>query len=132
MDTSITPQLSHQEVIAFKIWYSDSIYKGSSYEDWTNAPSDDVQVVMIYFNKLDGQGRFTRLYSSGCDYYAMTKDLQFSSHFDDIDKVDGHVLYGKYTNWKRLEKIEREAFDDYGLEFLPKLKIVPQDNKDFM
>lgn len=118
MDTSKTPQLEHQKFRAFKIWYSDSIYVGYSYEDWKNAPSDDVQVVMIYFKKQDALGRPTRLYSSGCDYYGLTFALNFYSHFDDITKVKGHILYGKYMNYDKLLELEQQAFNDYGENWL--------------
>jgi len=130
MDTSITPQLDYQEVAGFKIWYSDSTYTGTTYKEWTKAPTDDIQVVMIYFVKLDGMGRHTRLYSSGCDYYALTEDLRFTSHFDDTTKVSGHILYGKYTHWDNLMKIEKIAFEDYGEWLHPAEPVVVGEPKN--
>lgn len=114
MSTKETPQLEYQKIIGFKIWYSDSVYTSNDGE-WKNAPIDNVQVVMIYFEKKDALNRYTRLYSSGCDYYALdtTKGL-FTSHFDDINKVFGHVLYGKFMNWNKLIELEKVAFEDYG------------------
>ncbi len=118
MDTSQTPQLEHQEIVAFKIWYSDSEVEGHSYDDWVNAPDDDVQVVMLYFEQRDAQGRPTRLYSSGCDNYGLTKDMQFSSSLDDPSKVAGHTKSGKYMNWKQLAKLEKTTYEDWGQEWL--------------
>ena len=114
MDTTQTPQLDYQQIETSKIWYSDSVYTGRTYADWVAAPSDDVQVVMLYFTTRDGMGRPTRLYSSGCDYYALTPEMRFSSHFDDISQVEGHVLYGKYMNFEALLSLEQRAFNDYG------------------
>lgn len=113
MDTSQTPQLKYQKIVGFKIWYSDSVYTSLD-GDWENAPSDDVQIVMVYFEMLDGLGRHTRLYSSGCDYYALNKKGEFTSSFDDIKKVNGHVLYGKFMDYEDLKTLGKVAFDDYG------------------
>ena len=117
MSTEQTPQLAHQVVRAFKIWYSDSTFD-STQGAWKEAPKDDVQVVIIYFEKNDALGRPTRLYSSGCDYYALDDEGNFTSHFDDIEKVKGHVLYGKFMNFEELLKKEKIAFNDYGMGWL--------------
>jgi hypothetical protein len=114
VSTKEVPQLDHQEIKGFKIWYSDGTYTSKD-GPWEKAPVDDVQVVMIYFKKKDALGRHTRLYSAGCDYYGLdTEKGLFTSDFDDISKVNGHVLYGKFTLWDNLEKLSKEAFDDYG------------------
>lgn len=119
MSTEQTRQLDNQEIAGFKIWYSDKTYSSND-GIWNDAPEDNVQVVMIYFKKRDALNRHTRLYSSGCDYYALNKDGRFTSHFEDISKVDGHVLYGKYMNWEELAKLEQKAFDDYGEDLITK------------
>ena len=121
MSTKQTPQLNNQEITAFKIWYGDGSSFTSNNGLWNEAPNDNVQVVMIYYKFRDALGRFTRLYSSGCDYYALDKETgRFTSDFDDITKVSGHVLYGKYMNYQDLGVLEKKAFDDYGAELIPK------------
>ena len=114
MSTEQTPHLDHQKIRGWKIWYSDTTVD-STQMSWDEAPDDDVQVVMIYFEGLDGMGRPTRLYSSGCDVYGLDQEAgTFSSHFDDPSKVTGVIKHGKYTNWQKLLLIEKMAFDDYG------------------
>lgn len=114
MSTEQTPQMEHQKIIGWKIWYSDSTFD-STQGEWKDAPLDDVQVVMIYFKGVDSLGRHTRLYSSGCDHYALDViNGVFTSHFDDISKVSGDVKVGKFMSYDALIKKEKEAFDDFG------------------
>ena len=126
MDTPQTPQLDHQQTVAFKIWYADRSVNSEELpgetvcEKWKNACSDGVQVVMIYFAGKDGMDRPTRLYSSGCDHYAMDDQGRFTSHFDDASKVKGHVLHGTFMNYEKLLKLEEKAFLDYGEGWLTK------------
>lgn len=109
-----TPHLPHQEYNGFKIWYSDSTFD-STQGDWDEAPDDDVQYVMIYFQKKDALGRYTRLAASGCDYYALDmKTREFTSSFDDINKVKGYVKYGKFMDLKELLEMRDMFYNDYG------------------
>ncbi|MCK4609427.1 MAG: hypothetical protein KAT71_08090 [Gammaproteobacteria bacterium] len=130
MDTSQTPQLKSQKIAGFKIWYSDQAIQSTDlegktvYKQWQSAPADDVQVVMVYFERLDGQGRHTRLYSSGCDYYGIDRFGRFTSHFDDVKEVSGHILYGKFMNYEALITLEQGAFDDYGDGWLVTVPVV--------
>ena len=120
MSTKETPHFERQKIVGFKIWYSDRCFTCNDGR-WNEAPKDDVQVVMVYFAHKDALGRFTRLYSSGCDYYALDAVTgHFSSNFDDISEVSGHVLYGKFMNWDSLGALEKVAFDDYGEWLKPK------------
>lgn len=120
MSTKNTPQLMHQDIAGFKIWYDNGTFYTSNDGLWNNAPVDGVQVVMIYFQVKDALGRFTRLYSSGCDYYALDTNGHLTSDFDDIGKVSGHVLYGKFMNYQDLIVLEKDAFNDYGNWLMPK------------
>ena len=130
MDATQTPQLNHQKTVAFKIWYSDKTVQSTDlvgatpYEKWLNAPSDDVQLVMVYFEMLDAMGRHTRLFSAGCDYYAMDENGQLTSHFDDIAQVSGHVLYGKFMDYQEHLKLGKIAYDDYGEGWLIPAKTI--------
>ena len=114
MSTENTPQLDYQRIIGWKIWYSDKTVD-STQMTWEDAPADDVQYVMVYFEAKDALGRFTRLYSTGCDYYALDSVAgRFSSNFDDITKVSGVVKYGKYMDYNQLLDMGKIVFDDYG------------------
>lgn len=109
-----TPQLEHQEYLGFKIWYSDSTFD-STQGEWTDAPDDDVQYVMIYFQKKDALSRYTRLAASGCDYYALDMETKhFTSSFDDVAKVKGHIKYGKFMDLETLLSMSGEFYNDYG------------------
>lgn len=120
MSTKNTPQLDHQKIAGFKIWYDNGSFYTSNDGFWNDAPIDGIQVVMIYFDAKDALGRFTRLYSSGCDYYALDGSGHLTSDFDDITKVSGHVLYGKFMNYQDLILLEKGAFNDYGDWLVPK------------
>lgn len=119
------------EAVAFKIWYSDSVFESITglYSDWLGSPDMDIQEVMFYF-KEDSQGRLTRSYALGNDFYALTPEFKFTSHFDDITKVAGHIKYGKWTTWENHCRIAAEAFADYGEGWLfekpPEPVIVPE------
>lgn len=60
-------------VIRWKIWYDDgSVVLGKTIDDWTAAPDDGVQIVMLYYDKMatDGVTRYRRVVQ-GEDYYWM-------------------------------------------------------------
>ena len=103
------------DIIAFKIWYSNSVFesKTGSYADWLNSPVDDIQAVVFYFAQKDGMGRHTRRMMRGNDYYGWD-GKELSEHFDDITKVSGEVKYGKWTGWENHVRIADEALADYG------------------
>lgn len=109
-----------QKIRAFKIWYSDKTFDSTQAESkdvfgaWKEAPDEDVQVVVLYFDENDALGRPTRRYMRGQDYYAMDDSENLSESFDDITKVKGVVKYGKYTTEEKITKIEAESFNDYG------------------
>lgn len=114
MSSKEVPQLAHQMIIGWKIWYTHDTVD-STQMAWKDAPLDDVQVVMVYFEILDGLKRPTRLASSGCDVYIMNEAKgTFASHFEMPAVYDGDIKNGKYMNLQALEKKEREAFDDFG------------------
>lgn len=102
-----------QSVVGFKIWYSRSTYIGHTFDDWLAAPADDVQAVVVYLAVCDALGRYTRIYSSGHDYYAMAPDMSFRDG-DDLAALPGHVLAGAWMDFDGLLAIEAESFADYG------------------
>lgn len=101
------------EILGFKVWYSDSTFD-STQGTWKDAPRDDIQVVVLYFTQLDALGQPTRRISKGVDYYALDDNGNYTEDFDNISKVKGHILYGKYMDWDKLMEIDKQAFDDYG------------------
>lgn len=113
MSTKECPQLDYQRVAAFKIWYPDKVIRGVTYQDWCGAPDDNVQVVMLYFEKRDGLGRYTRLYSSGCTHYLMTPDMKLVSSFEDVPEEKGHLKFGRFMNYEKLLELEKQAFEDF-------------------
>ena len=105
---------------AFKIWYSDKTFDSAQaaardvFGAWKEAPDQDIQVVVFYFDEDDSFGRPTRRVMKGQDYYAMDEKGNLSEHFDDITKVSGVVRHGKWTEWDNFVRIDAEAFSDYG------------------
>ena len=109
-----------EKIRAFKIWYSNKTFDSTQavakdiFGAWKEAPDQDIQVVVFYFDANDGLDRPTRRVMKGKDYYAMDENENLSEHFDDITKVNGVVTYGKFTAWDNLVRIDTEAFNDYG------------------
>lgn len=101
------------KLLGFKIWYSKSTFD-STQGTWKEAPTDDVQFVMFYFEEKDGLGRPMRRAMHGVDFYAMDDAGNLSQDFDDKSKVSGHIIYGKYMSYPKLETIVKEAYADYG------------------
>ncbi|MCR4342578.1 MAG: hypothetical protein NUV40_01580 [Patescibacteria group bacterium] len=105
---------------AFKIWYSDKTFDSAQatakdiFGAWKEAPDQDIQVVVFYFDENDGLGRPARRYMRGQDFYAMDGEENLSESFDDITKIKGEVKYGKYTTDENISKIEVESLGDYG------------------
>ena len=105
---------------AFKIWYSGKTFDSTKavakdvFGAWKEAPDQDVQVVMFYFDELDGMGRYTRRTMSADDYYSMDAAGNLYQSFDDITKVKGSAKFGKFTTMENLVRIEKESANDYG------------------
>ena len=108
------------KIRAFKIWYSDKTFDSTQavakdiFGAWKEAPDQDIQVVVFYFDANDELGRPTRRIMKGEDFYAMDEIENLSEHFDDVTKVSGIVKYGKWTDWDNLVRIDAESFNDYG------------------
>src|SRR3989344_8024809 len=108
------------KIRAFKIWYSDKTFDFTQavakdvFGAWKEAPDQDVQVAVFYFDANDELERPTRRIMKGEDFYAMDEIENLSEHFDDVTKVSGIVKYGKFTDWDNLVRIDADAFNDYG------------------
>lgn len=94
--------------VGFTLWYSKTVVDGSSFLDWLNAPDDDVQWVLLYFDEDDGQGRHCRQTIGGHDYYQMLPEMKIVT--TDSAKPSGvGVKSGKWTSEENIERIIAEA-----------------------
>lgn len=98
----------------WRIWYGDGSTFDSKAGLWEAAPSENVQVVMLYENRNDRQGRPCRFVMSGKDYYFKDGDL-FGVSFDDESKTRGIVKRGKWMTDEAFETIRVRAFEDFRL-----------------
>src|SRR3989344_9649600 len=86
--------LQMPKIRAFKIWYSDQTFDSTQavakdiFGAWKEAPDQDIQAVVFYFDENDALGRPTRRYMRGQDFYAMNDEENLSEDFDDITKVN--------------------------------------------
>lgn len=102
-------------VRGWKLFYGDGRTFSSNDGTWDDAPAQDVQIVVVYEMKIDGQGRPTRIVFSGCDYYFKDGDV-FGQSFDDVSLVRGVVKYGKLMNTEAaFNKLMNVAMEDYNI-----------------
>ena len=103
------------KIIGWKLWYGNGTTFSSLQGSWEKAPDQDVQVLMIYYDKKDGMGRSCRRVFSGSDYYFKDGD-NFGESFDDINLVKGVVKYGKYMKTEEeFLVIQKIAMEDYSI-----------------
>lgn len=120
-----------QRIVAWKLWYSDKTVD-STEMGWSDAPIDDVQFLMVYFEEKDGLGRHTRLAFSGCDVYHLDmKNNVAEAHFQCPTRLqnikDGTVKHGKFMDYQAMIELEKEAYDDFGEGWLvPPAKVEEQ------
>ena len=104
--------------IGYIVWYGD----GTSYRidkltraEWDKLPKDNVQIIMVFENTRDGQGRPTRVYMGGCDYYTYDgKDFQMANDTRVLTK-NTTILYGRWLEDEEFKEIQRMALGDYKL-----------------
>lgn len=96
-----------KEFLGFKIWYSDHVASGKTYEDWTNLPNDDIQVVVLYWTDADGDMPL-RHFATGTDYYALNDKMEFMQG-DITDGMDGNIKTGKWTTDAKIDELVQEA-----------------------
>jgi len=99
------------DVIAWKIWYGDGSGVSSKDVAWEEAPDQDVQIVMLYYRRLDGMGRHCRRVMSGADYY--WKDGEEFDETNDWGEVRGSVKYGKWTDEANYNRLREITLHDY-------------------
>lgn len=105
------------EIKGWKIWYSTGEPVCSTSIPWQKAPSQDVQVVMLYYNKKDGLSRNMRQIFHGQDYYYLNGGCfeisNDNSDIVDLENLDGMIKYGKWTTAENLHRIVKNALEDY-------------------
>lgn len=102
-------------VIGWKIWYGNGTTFSSRQGTWERAPDQDVQVVMVYYDKKDGQGRSCRTVFCGDDKYWKNREDEFGTSFEDIIKEGDIVKHGKWTNDEGFERTRLKAMKDYSI-----------------
>ncbi len=100
------------DVAGWKIYYTDGTIVSSKDVDWHNAPKHEVQIVMLYLNKLDSSGRHCRHRMCGFDFYFKDEE-GFGYSFDDSSFVRGEVVYGKWTTYENYNKLFNIAIKDF-------------------
>jgi len=110
--------MKNYKVIGWKVWYGDESVVTSRESSWEQAPDQDVQVVMLYFDWKDSQGRPRRQIFSGCDYYFCdgnwTVPSNWADSFTDFSVVKGICKYGKWMKTEEeYEVVRQKAFNDY-------------------
>lgn len=98
----------------WKIWYGDGSTFTSRHGTWADAPIQDIQIVMLYFDKRDVMGNSLRSVFSGFDYYF--KDGDNISAAMTPSETSGEIKYGKEMAVEaEFEKIRLIAMKDYFL-----------------
>lgn len=103
------------KVIGWKIWYGDGTTFSSLQVPWEKAPDQNVQVVMVYYDKKDGQGRSCRIVFCGDDLYWKNDKDEFGTSFEDTVKVGDVVKFGKKMDSKDYELMRMKAMEDYSI-----------------
>lgn len=104
------------KILGFTIWYSDHTVQGKTYADWEKCQSDDVQVVLIYENKLAHLANhyLYRLIGHSSKFYGLTPELDYFEG-DDKSEVKGSIKTGASREMPELIPI---AMADHGYGFV--------------
>jgi len=93
-----------QKIVGFCLIYGrGETFSGRTKEDWDRAPKEDVQLLLLYLDKLTHMGVPYRVATSGWDYY--TYDGSNYRCSNDTRVLSGDIKYGWWTSdeeWKRL------------------------------
>jgi len=99
----------------WRIYYGNKGTFDSNDGTHFDAPKENVQVVLIFFEKNDGMGRPTRQMMSGADFY-FWDGREWRQSFDDPSVVSGIVFYGKWMRTEEeFEVIRMKAVEDYNI-----------------
>ena len=107
-------------IVGVKIFYGDhkiACCRGSLkeiYTQWNKAYNDNVQIVMIYYNKTDAQGRPLRHNFQGSDFYSF--DGQVFNSSNDSRELNGSIKNGKWVSDDQFTKVRDIALTEYSIE----------------
>jgi len=106
------------KVIGWKIWYIGGLVFSVHDGKFCAAPKDGVLHMMVYYDKLDGQGRPTRLSFSGDDWYFSDGLQLFGSNSDSVEENKRRYprccfKQGKWATPEEVNRISKTAFEDY-------------------
>ena len=98
-------------VIGFGVFYGDgSSYFGRTEEDWKKAPKEDVQVILLYYDKYDVEGNHYRHSVCGWDYYTFDGYTYMASN-DTRNLCSDYILYGKWMDTDKWKQIAKNALE---------------------
>lgn len=119
------------DIVGWKIWYSNGSTFDSTQGAWLDAPNTGVAVVVVYFNRYDNQGRYYRQIEFDGEYYYLEGNtLHRSTTLESIkaksEKTSKSLLTlaGTYVKQQELVKdsvlqgLKDSAYADYGQGWL--------------
>lgn len=99
------------EVLGFGVFYGDgSSYFGRTEEDWMRAPKEDVQIVLLYYDKYDVKGNHYRHTICGWDYYAFD-GAKYEASNDTRNLSTRNILYGRWMDTEKWREVVNKALD---------------------
>lgn len=103
--------MDDRDIIAWKIFYGDGSTFSSKDGEWEDAPTTNIQVVMLYERWTDEQGRNKRRIMAGYDFYFKDGDTYGSYNLGDQVRLDAKT--GEWISNKDFADVEKRAIDDY-------------------
>jgi len=107
-------------VVGWKIWYADGTIFSPQNGSWDTVPDDGVVEVVVYFDGLDGQDRYTREVFSGDDWYFSDGAQLFGSNSNSLATNQSRYpqcsfKQGMWVSADEMNHISALAIADYGL-----------------
>lgn len=107
------------KIQCFKLWYDDgTVWDGCVDGSWTEAPTDGLIQMMIYYDGRDAQNRALRLALSGDDIYLYDGKELIGSNRDTLEENQtrypkADFIRGMWTTNEKYLQMHRGAFADY-------------------
>ena len=102
-----------RKILGFCLVYGDGdVFFGSSLEDWKNAPKENVQLILLYYEELDELGNNYRHSICSWDYYAFDGKT-FTAGNDTRKLCSDYILYGKWMETEEWKRVVKNAMDSY-------------------
>ena len=109
------------KIIGWKIWYSNNTFD-STQGNWKECSDEDIQFIMVYYDKKDEQNKPYRFAVHGFDWYFYDEQI-FGGNNDTLEEnkiryPNCYFKRGKWIDVDTFDKISKDAFDDYGEKWL--------------